>query len=234
MACGTFTTQHLLTLLVLAVGIFFLVRAYCRCDAARRRIIRLVIGWSVIMMEVVRQVAYILRDQYQPSILPLHLCAIATFCVFIDSVKPNSWTREFAYALGTWGPACAITFPDWTNLPLFNIYLWQAFLIHSCLLAYALMLLVSGDLVPCAKRLWKVVVIMVGCVIVAEIVNRIWGTNFWYLNIGSPGSPLEPIQSFAGAFYLPVLAILVAILWTLMYLPWALAARRRKRPSSVG
>ena len=231
---GQFSPSHLVTLAVMGVGVALLVWWYCRSDDRRRRGIRLAVGIAVLIMELVfRQGAFIVLGIYSPPILPLHACAIATFCVVIDSIKPNSWTREFIYALGTWGPLCALLFPDWGNQPIINLFTWQAFLIHACLLAYPLMLLFGKDFRPSARNLWKVVVIMGVVVIASVLANNKWGTNFWFLAAGSPGSPLEPIQNFAGSFYLPFLGLLVAILWTLMYLPWHLRAKSRKPPSTA-
>ena len=234
---GVFSTAHLVFLAVVAVGVAALVVGYCRSGAKKRRAIRLTVGISVLLLELVfRQGIFIVLGIYTPSILPLHACAVATFCVFIDSVKPNSWTREYLYAVGTWGPLCALVFPDWTNQPIVNLYTWQAFIIHGLLVAYPLMLLVSKEFRPNARNLWKVVVIMAVFVAASIIVNNRYGTNFWFLAAGSPGSPLEPIQNFAGSFYLPLLAVLVAILWTLMYLPWHLAKKASpsgKRSSSA-
>jgi len=231
-AFGQFSTQHLLALLVLAIAIALVVRGYRRSGEARRRVIRLTLGIAVLALEGLRQLAYILLGTYQPSILPLHLCAIAEFCVMIDAFKPNSWCREYMYACGTWGPVCAIVFPNWANLPLFNIYCWQAFIIHACLISYILMLLVAGEFRPSFRNIWKMVIIAVVSIIVAALANNAWGTNFWFLNAGSPGSPLAPIQAATGQWYVPCLVVLVAILWTLMYLPWL--RRRGKHPSSAG
>jgi uncharacterized membrane protein YwaF len=140
---GTFSPIHFGVLGLLAVGIAALVVAYRRSDADQRRRTRLVVAWIVLLLEVFRQLAYLLAGVYSPDLLPLHLCAAATFAVFVDAIRPN----------------------------------------------------------------------------------RIWGTNFWFLDAGSPGSPLEPIQAFAGGFYIPVLIVAVAIMWTLLYLPWALRDR---------
>ena len=236
LAFGVFSPEHLVALAITLVGAAAIVWAYCRAGEKRRRTIRLAVGISALILELVfRQGIFIVLGIYTPSILPLHACAVATFCVFIDSVKPNSWTREYLYAVGTWGPLCALVFPDWVNQPIFNLYTWQAFIIHALLLAYPFMLLVSKEFRPNARNLWKVVVIMAVFVTASIIVNNVYGTNFWFLAAGSPGSPLAPIQSFAGDFYIPLLAVLVAILWTLMYLPWHLtkASRSAKHPSSV-
>ena len=60
------------------------------------------------------------------------------------------------------------------------------------------------------------------------VANQSLGTNFWFLNAAAPGSPLEPIQAFAGSLYIPVLLVLVLILWAVLYLPWIIHERRTR------
>jgi len=221
LAFGQFTPAHLIMLAVMVVVIVTLVVTYVKSGTKRRRHLRLAIGITVLILELVfRQGIFIVLGMYTPPILPLHACAAVTFCVFIDAVHPNSWTRQFIYAVGTWGPIAAITFPDWANQPIFNLYTWQAFLVHALLMSYALMILIGQDYRPEPRTWWKAAIIMAGFVAVSFVANAIWDTNFWFLNTGSPGSPLEPIQNLTGSFYLPVMVVLVALLWTWMYLPW--------------
>ena len=227
LAFGQFSTAHLVMVAIMAVVVTLLVIGYCRATTKRRRVIRLVVGISVLLLELVlRQGAFIMLGIYTPSILPLHACAIATFCVFIDSVKPNSWCREYIYALGTWGPLCAVTFPDWANQPIINIFTWQAFLIHALLFGYALMILISKEFRPSWKNLWKVLIIMGVFVGASLYTNATMDTNFWFLATAAPGSPLEPLQAFAGTLYIPLLAAILIVLWVVMYLPWI---RRKAR-----
>ena len=221
-----FAGEHLIMFAVMAGIAAVLVVIYAKANDARRRIIRLSIGISVLFLELVlRQGIFLALGIYTPDILPLHACAIATFCVFIDAVKPNSWTREYIYAMGTWGPVCALLFPDWVNQPILNLYTWQAFLIHALLIAYALMILVTKEFRPSVRNLWKVLAIMAVFVTASILCNNYLGTNFWFLATAVPGSPLEPIQSLAGGFYIPLLALLLTVLWTLMYLPWSIKKR---------
>jgi len=226
---GTFSPIHLGVLALLAASVAAFAVAYRRADGERRLRIRLAVGWTVLMLEVLRQLAYLLTSTWTPDIAPLHICAFATFAVFIDAVRPNRWTGDFLYAFGWWGALAADLFPDWATRPILNIFTWQSFTIHGLILGYVVMRLVAGELVPDVRNLWRVAVIAVVGATVGTLANNAWGTNFWFLNAGSPGSPLEPIHAFAGALYVPVLVVLLMILWTLLYLPWTVHARVASR-----
>ena len=225
---GVFSPTHLGVVAVLAVAIAVLVVVYRRAGEARRRTIRLAVGWTTLMLEVLRQIGIIAMGLYDPSYLPLHMCALVTFVVFVDSVHSTKWSREPLYALGTWSAACAILFPDWASRPILNIHTWQAFLIHACIVGYALMRLVAGEIVPTWRNLWRVLVIMACFIAVSIWANATLGTNFWFLQQSAPGSPLEPIQNLTGPLSIPTLMLLLAIVWTMLYLPWGLRARRRR------
>jgi hypothetical integral membrane protein (TIGR02206 family) len=224
---GTFSPIHFGVLALLAAGIVALAVSYRRADTARRSRLRLAVGWTVLMLEVLRQLAYLLTRTYTPDIAPLHICAFATFAVFIDAIRSNRWTGDFLYALGWWGALAADLFPDWATRPILNIFTWQSFSIHALIIGYVAMRLVAGELVPDVRNLWRVAVVTAVGAGIGFAANSAWGTNFWFLNAGSPGSPLEPIHALAGAFYVPVLVVALAIVWTLLYLPWVRRSRAR-------
>jgi hypothetical integral membrane protein (TIGR02206 family) len=223
---GIFSAIHLGVLAALAVGIAALALGYRRADPDRRRRVRLVVGCTVLALEVLRQLAYLMTGSYSAEILPLHVCAIATVCVFIDALRPNRWTGDFLYAMGLWAAFAADLFPDWASRPLLNVFTWQSFTIHALIFGYVLMRLVAGDLVPDIHNLGRVAIMVAMFATIGYLANQGWHTNFWFLNVGAPGSPLEGIQMLAGNLYVPVLIVLLAILWTVMYLPWVLRARR--------
>lgn len=229
---GTFSAIHLAVLAGLAVAVVALVMAYRRADASRRRRIQLIVAWSALMLEVLRQLSYLAMQAYSPEILPLHVCGIATFALFIDAMRTNRWTSEYLYAVGWWGALAADLFPDWSTRPILNIFTWQSFLIHALILSYVAMRVAGGDLVPQARNLWRVVIMVTVFAGLAAVVNQALGTNFWFLNVASPGSPLEPISALAGPYYVAALALGMVSLWAVLYLPWEL--RRRREAASSG
>jgi hypothetical integral membrane protein (TIGR02206 family) len=221
-----FSAVHLGALAVLALIVAALVVVYRRADPARRRRLRTAIGWTVLLLEVARQTGTLASGHYSADILPLHVCAIATASVFVDSHWPNRWTGDFLYALGWWGALAADLFPDWSTRPILNVYTWQSFLIHALIFGYVLMRLVAGDFIPNVANLWRVALMAAVFGGIGAAANAAWGTNFWFLNAGAPGSPLEAIHTVAGPLYLPVLTVLMAVLWALLYLPWVVRSRR--------
>lgn len=220
---GTFSAIHLGVLAGLAVGIAALVWTYRRAGSHDRRRLQLVVAWIVLLLEVLRQLVYVVTGLYSPDILPLHVCAIATVAVLLDAIGPRwvrrRWTPDFLYAFGWWGALAANVFPDWSSRPILNIFTWQSFAIHALITGYVLMRLVAGELVPDPRNLWRVALVVAVFATAGHLVNQAWGTNFWFLNTGAPDSPLAAIQAVAGDFYVPVLIVLLGIVWALLYLP---------------
>jgi len=226
---GMFSPAHLVVLAVILAATAWLVVAYRRADPAGRRRLRRVTAFSLVGLELARQVGYVLADAYEPAILPLHVCGVAVVVVLVDALVPNRWTGGFLYALGWWGALAANVFPDWAGRPLLNVFTWQSFAAHALIVGYVLMVVIGGDLVPRVSDLPRTAVLVVGLAGVAALANHAWGTNFWFLGTGAPGSPLEAIQRATGAAYVPVLALMFAVLVTLLYSPWAIWAAVAER-----
>ena len=232
-AFGLFSPVHLGVIVLLTVGLVLLVVRYRAADDVARRRIRMTVATSVLLLEVLRQLAYVAVGAYTPEILPLHICGVSAFIVMVDATVTNRWTGDFLYVLGWWGALAAVLFPEWAHRPILNIYTWQSFAVHALIFGYALMLLVGGDLVPKVANLVRVAAVITALATVAALANWVWGTNFWFLNVGSPGSPLEPIQAITGGAYIPVLIVLFALLTAVLYWPWHVNATRARAALTV-
>jgi len=138
--------------------------------------------------------------------------------------------REIMYSLSLPGAVAALLFPDWTPYPILNIYSLQGFLGHGALVCYVFALLVSRQLVPDWRGLWRVALfcIIVSCPV--YMLNRRLGTNFLFINGGSPGSPLSWLESRMGnPGYLIGYAALILLVWLAIYAPFIISAYRSGR-----
>ncbi|MDR2620753.1 MAG: TIGR02206 family membrane protein [Propionibacteriaceae bacterium] len=232
---GLFSATHVAALGVVLLGVVVLpTLGYVRLGDVGRRRMRLTIGCLLLGMDIVVQTTYVITGDYTPQMIPLELCSLGVYVVFIDGLKPNLLTREIMYSLSIWGALAALVFPDWANRPLWNIFSLQQFFGHGLLVLYPVMLMVAREFRPDWRRLGRVLLVLAPFTLLCYVLNKVLGTNLMFLAAGAPGSPLEPIQAFAGALYIPLLARLLLLVWVVEYTPWVLASRFSRNPVAVG
>jgi uncharacterized membrane protein YwaF len=96
--------------------------------------------------------------------------------------------------------------------------------------AFPLMLMLSGEIRPRAKNLWRPALFLLIVTPPIYFINKALGTNFFFINSGSAGSPLELlIDVFGTRGFLFAFAGLLAVVWLLMYLPYIMLDARKKR-----
>lgn len=163
---------------------------------------------------------------------PLHPCNICVALCVLYAFAPNAPTGEVLYAVGIPGGLAGLLFADWIGRTtvVLNWFCLCGFVEHSLLVAFPLMIAAGGDFRPSMRRIWQPIVFVILCVLPIRVFNARFGTNYWFVNRPSPGSPLE---TWAGLWgnpgYLVPYALLALGIWTCMYLPWALSDRRRAR-----
>lgn len=200
---------------------------YRRLDRAGRRRLRLGIGWAVLGCEALQDVNLIVQGAFGLAYLPLHLCAIAEFFTFYHALRPGRTLGNFLYSCCMPGAAFALLFPDWTVYPIASCHSLIGFAVHTLLVAYPLMLLISGSLRPEIGLLPRCFGILAGIALAVYIFDRLFCTNYMFLRYPAPGSPLEWFAGFLGnpgylLGYLPMLGLV----WTALYLPlWAFGKR---------
>ncbi|MDR0435422.1 MAG: TIGR02206 family membrane protein [Propionibacteriaceae bacterium] len=200
---------------------------YVRLGETGRHRMRLVIGWLLIGMDVVVQLAYLIPGDYSPERIPLQLCSLGVYVIFIDCLRSMTLAREVMYSLTIWGTVAAVVFPDWAGRPMLNVFSLQQFFGHGLLALYPIMLLVAREFRPDWRRLWQVALLLAPYSVLCYVLNQRYGSNLMFLAQAAPGSPMEPIQAFAGAFYIPLLLLLLVLVWVVLYLPWAVVTARK-------
>ena len=215
--------MHVLWLGIAAAIVAALCVLYRRAPADSRKRWRRALGWAVLACEAMKDINIAAQGCFDRWFLPLHLCGLAVFFTFAHSRRPGKVLGNFLYSCCMPGAAFALFFPDWIWYPPFSFHSIVAFVVHSLLTAYPLMLLSGGDLRPEAKLLPRCFGILVCCAVPIAVFNHFFGTNYMFLSWPSPGSPLEWFASFLGTpgyllGYLPMLALV----WLMLYLPFAL------------
>lgn len=211
---------------LLAAGLCVL---YCSLDEKHRKKLRISVGCAILFLEFANDINLILQGGMDLYTLPLHLCGLAVFFSFYHSLRPNPTIGNFLYSTCMPGAIFAILCPDWTMFPAFSYHSSVAFLLHTLLTAYPLMLTLGGDLRRDAKKLPICFIILCVLAVPVYFFNQHFRTNYMFLRYPSPGSPLEWFASLLGIpGYLLGYFPMMAVIWTLLYLPYG-----RKKPREL-
>ncbi|MCD8249418.1 MAG: YwaF family protein, partial [Lachnospiraceae bacterium] len=131
------------------------------------------------------------------------------------------------YCLCLPGAVAALLFPAWTVFPQWNLINLQSFLIHALLIFGPLLEVQRGTLHPDIRRLWKTWIFLALVVPCIYLMDRRFDANYFFLNAGSPGSPLEwLIQRMGNPGFLLGYAIIVLAVNIAMYGLYALHSHR--------
>ena len=224
-AMGLYGPGHLLWLLGGTLVLFLTIRNVRHSPALGRRLRRW-IGLALPGVELIRVVALCLAGEFGVGWLPLHLCGLSLFLCTWHSFRDGDLAGELLYALTLPGAAMALLFPDWADLPAVNFISMVCFAFHWLLLAYPAVCLASGAIRPDARRLPRVLAVLLPVTGAVYLFDRAFSVNYFFLIQAPAGSPLAWFAAFLGTpgyllGYLPMLALV----WLLLYLP----LRRKKR-----
>ena len=223
----SYSLGHFIWLGLLFFLIFFLGKKYRAADEDKRKKIRIAIASLIMLDEIVKDIIMPITGQWDWSFLPLHLCSISVFVVFIHALTGNRMLEEYTYAITLPTASMAMAFPDWTGaLPCMNLMCIHSFSIHLLLVLYPCLLLYGG-FIPSAKQLFRLIPIVAFLAFVMYFVNGALGTNFFFVNGGGDGNPLTFLEKYIGGWYRLAFPVIAAICWIPMYLPFRNKAKTR-------
>lgn len=227
---GMFSAGHLVWLAALALMIFGMCRGYRALGGPGRSRMQLILAAGLPAAELGRDVILAAQGAFNPTYWPLHLCGAAMFLYLAYALRPGAFCGEVLYSLCLPGALAALLFPNWAGItPLLQFQCIYSFLYHGLLAGGILMLLTCGELCPKPGGIRYPLLFLLAAVPPLYWLNLRLGTNFFFLNVPAPGSPLEPMaRAFGSPGYLFPFAVLAAGVVSLFYLPlWVRAARRR-------
>jgi len=188
----------------------------CKAREVQKRINR-IIGTLLFIMGLYRDIVLTVTGHYNVGFLPLHLCSMALGIALLYAWTGWRFPGIIYLTLCLPGAAGALLFPNWNAYPFFNYMHIHAFLSHGLTLTFGICLLWSGYVVPEWKDFWMPLLFGGTGFIVIHWLNGILGTNFWFLNMPSDGSPLVWILQVTGErWYLAgyfLFCVIVVVIW---------------------
>ena len=179
----------------------------------------------IVIQEILKDALHWYAGTFELEHLPLHICGISIFFTVWYAFIPGKLNGAYVYGMSLPGALAALIFADWTNYPWWHFSSLNSFTIHAELIIFAMMALTSGRLKPDFSQIPKMFVIMLGLAIPIYFLNKRWNTNFMFINTPSPGSPLVPMYNVFGDGYVIAAAVLLVIVWILLFLPWKLSRK---------
>lgn len=226
---GMFSLAHMSALIILTFISFFIIRHYLSIDDQKRKKMKKGLAILIVGLEIIRNIILLVTGQFTLSDLPLQLCGIGIFIILYDAFFSNKTSHELLYSLTLPGAIMALITPDWVQNEIINLFVWHSFIMHAFLVTYVLMQLIAKEFSPNWQELWRVVIFLLIIVPPIWFLNRLWHQNFFFLEIPVAGSPLAPIHTIFGQYYILGMILLVLIFWFLMYLPWKIFALKKYR-----
>ena len=206
-----------------------------RMKAKRRRWTLLALTGLLLADEAFKHILLLLLGEEDVDYLPLHLCSVGLFVCLWYAVRPNRYAGELLFAVCLPGAAVALLFPGWSVLPAWSLLSVHSFTFHMLLCLIPLALLASGELRPDPRRLWFCMLFLVGTAVPVWFLDRLWGTNFYFLTYPGTGNPLVWFEArFGNPGYQIGLPVCAALLWAVQYGVVALIRSLRKRGRKNG
>ncbi|MCD8118402.1 MAG: YwaF family protein [Lachnospiraceae bacterium] len=213
--------------LVLSVFIWILgAFLYHRASEKRRRTWRAVLGTLLVLLECSRQLTNVVTGQWEPAVMPLHLCSINIFVCAWYSIHPTKLAGNILYALCLPAAIIALLSPSWLALPITNFFHISSELLHILLALYPVLLL-AGGFRPDIHELPKVLSCLLGVCVIIYPLNKVLDTNFMFLN--DPYGNIITVACtavFGERFYLIGFAVILFLLMLILYLPWWISGRK--------
>lgn len=230
MGFSLFGPYHLGWLIVIGTTVILVSKYFKELNAKKQKKFQRKIAWFILVSEICKILYLIISNQFTINYLPLELCSFAIFAIFYHAYTDNQMIGEILYNLFLPGAIAALLFCNWTYRSIYEFLSLFSFIFHLALVLYCVMVLYAGIVKPNKKRILSSIVFLTAITPIIYILNKKWGTNFMFLNVPSPGSPLVILENvFGNPGYIIGLAFIILLLWVVMYLPWNKLRRLKNR-----
>lgn len=220
---------HISMLLAAAVIIVSVILFFKRSDGKVRKKITAALTALLLFDEALKYIYTLLTGQFEPQFLPFHLCSVNIFVCLWNTIRPSRIAANILYGICLPAAVIALIMPSWTALPVWNLMTIHSETVHIMLVLYPLLLL-AGGFRPDAGAMPGIILFVISACIPAMTLNYFFDTNFMFLKRTDNNALLELFASFLGEkYYIAGIAVLLAVVVCLMYLPWIIRSRSAQK-----
>ena len=222
---STFSTEHLLLLLLSGVSVGVLVfYAKSLSTTSDKRQFAYTLAGLIIVQELVGQLARVaLHDWQIGQDLLLHMCGLAVLIIPYALIAQKKWAIELGYYWGVGGSIQALITPS-LSYALPEYHTVHFFISHTCLLAGAvcLIILTRHRLTWHGLRTAVLATLMtpfaaLGCNV---FINQFWPeahANYWY-TLAKPSGNNITASMPNWPLYLPIMALMAVVCMLILFL----------------
>ena len=220
-------TGHLLAVSIVAAIVVFLIRGWRDPGETAKRRARLLMAGVLLVLEVSWHGWNLMHGAWNvQQHLPLHACSISSWCTIYILLTRSYRVYEIIYFIGIAGAAQAVLTPDAGGYGLPHFRAIQTLALHGMIVIAMVYMTTIEGFRPTWSSVWKTVLVGNLYLVLVTGVNYVLGSNYMFtLHKPATASLLDllgpwPWYLFVGEFF----ALLLVLL---LYLPFALADRRR-------
>ena len=199
-----------------------------RLDRKDRQRLLIILWATFTVIELGKYVNFALHpEQFNIKTgLPFHLCSISLFTYPLAVFTKNQIFRNFIYAVNMSGALFALITPDIGNSPALSFYFLHLIIAHTFIVLIPLYMVCCGLFRPDYRVLPGVALMFLVTMIPALLLNRLIGSNYYFVNGPVRGTLTEKFAEWVGegAYLLPIVGLLIAV-WALLYAPFTVADR---------
>ena len=210
----------LIICLLLGIGLIRTHRLLAR-DGRMRRRLDIAVAMAPPVFLAIHIASMLVYGVFNASCLPLHICNLCELLAAGFALTGNESSGTVLYGVGSVGSLAALLFPGWTYAPALSLPSVCGFMEHLLVLLFIIMKLRDKSIRPDFRQLWQPIAFTGAYAVAVYPVNKLYGTNFAFINWAPPDTPLALWERLHGdPGYLAIYALAFIALEIALFLPW--------------
>jgi hypothetical integral membrane protein (TIGR02206 family) len=228
-----FSPQHVIVItIIILINVSFLYLRNIkdpRFQQKFRRGFRITLAVLLLANETMWHIWNIVTHQWTiQTMLPLHLCSVFVFLSAYMLLTGDYRVYEFAYFLGIGGALQPILTPDLGIYAFPHFRFFQVFLSHGGIVTAAIFMTVVEGYRPTWKSLGRTILYMNIYMVTVGLINALIGSNYLFIAHKPETASLIDVLG-PWPWYLLALEGIGLVLFTLLYVPFAIRDFRDRR-----